>query len=91
MREASAELPAGVVELFLTSTRAVAPGIGHPSSDLISFGYVDRAGTRVVLDEVDARYLSNEIATSFTGRVFGVYARTGSVAVERIDYQGDSS
>lgn len=44
-----------------------------------------------MLEEVDARYLSNEVATSFTGRVFGVYATEGTVAVDRIDYHGDNS
>ena len=43
------------------------------------------------MEEVDAGYLSNEVAGSFTGRVFGVYAVSGAVAFDRIDYRGDNS
>src|SRR5699024_3433641 len=91
IREASARVPAGPVELVLTSRVPPAAGLGHVSSDLVGLGLVVADGKVQVLAEVDGRYLSNETAGSFTGRVFGVYAETGTVAIDRITYTGDNS
>ena len=38
-------------------------------------------GTRIDLARVDGRFLSSEVTESFTGRVIGVYAVSGEVAV----------
>jgi hypothetical protein len=65
--------------------------MGHVASDLVGLGFVRGDGETEVLAEVDGRYLSNETAGSFTGRVFGVYAEAGTVAFDRIAYSGDNS
>ena len=91
VRESTVDVPDGVVTLVLASAPAVAEGMGHTSSDMVSLGFVGSDGSVEVLEEVDGRYLSNEVAASFTGRVFGVYATEGKVAVDRIDYRGDNS
>ncbi len=90
VRESSVEVD-GVVELMLASRPPEAVGLGHPASDLVTLGYVDPQGVVQVLAEVDGRYLSNETAASFTGRVFGVYATEGTVAFDRLTYTGDNS
>ena len=41
-----------------------------------------------MLARVDGRYLSQETAASFTGRVIGVYAVRGSVTFSRYRYVG---
>ncbi|MFK4834654.1 family 43 glycosylhydrolase [Microbacterium sp. ZW T2_14] len=46
-------------------------------------------GERIELGEVDGRFLSSETAESFTGRVIGVYAVAGEIAVERWIAEGD--
>jgi beta-xylosidase len=91
VREASAEVPDGPVEVVLTSRVPEATGMGHVASDLVGLGFVRGDGETEVLAEVDGRYLSNETAGSFTGRVFGVYAEAGTVAFDRIAYSGDNS
>lgn len=58
---------------------------------VVGLGFVRADGSIDVLAEVDGRYLSNETAGSFTGRVFGVYATSGTVLVDRITYEGDNS
>ncbi|GAA3869895.1 glycoside hydrolase family 43 protein [Tessaracoccus defluvii] len=90
VREATAQVGDGPVELILGSRVPPAAGLGHVSSDLVRLGYRDEAGEHILL-EVDARYLSNETAGSFTGRVFGVYATSGTVAFAHVDYAGDNS
>ncbi|WP_353080860.1 glycoside hydrolase family 43 protein [Tessaracoccus lapidicaptus] len=91
VRESSVEVGDGQVTLVISSAVPAAKGLGHPSSDMVSLGLIGADGSVRVLEEVDARYLSNEVAASFTGRVFGVYASTGTVSVDRIDYRGDNS
>lgn len=91
VRESSVEVPDEVVTLVLSSAPARAEGMGHQSSDMVSLGFLGADGSVTVMEEVDGRYLSNEVAASFTGRVFGVYATQGTVAVDRIDYRGDNS
>ena len=47
-----------------------------------------RRGDRVELARVDGRYLSQETAASFTGRVIGLYAVSGSVGFSDFRYRG---
>jgi beta-xylosidase len=66
--------------------RAVREGLGF-TSDLIELAAtVD--GVRTVLMELDGRYLCAEVAESFAGRVVGLFAESGEVAVEWFDYEG---
>jgi xylan 1,4-beta-xylosidase len=46
------------------------------------------ADERVELARVDGRYLSQETAASFTGRVLGLYAVSGSVSFTKFRYRG---
>ena len=46
-------------------------------------------GERVQLAEVDGRFLSSEMTESFTGRVYGPYAVSGTVSVIRFQAEGD--
>ncbi|MBA8815177.1 beta-xylosidase [Microbacterium halimionae] len=46
-------------------------------------------GERRELAEVDGRFLSSEVTESFTGRVIGVYAVEGEIAVERWISEGN--
>jgi beta-xylosidase len=45
-------------------------------------------GREVVLAEFDGRYWSFEVANSFTGRVFGLYATEGTVSFADLRYSG---
>lgn len=88
VQEWAADLPAGEIELTID---AVAPpgefGPSAMTSDLVRLvASVD--GQAVQLAEVDGRYLSAETAASFTGRVAGVYAVRGSIAVRELRYRG---
>jgi xylan 1,4-beta-xylosidase len=49
-----------------------------------------RGGTegRIELTRVDGRYLSQETAASFTGRVLGLYAVNGAVSFSNFRYRG---
>ncbi|GAB3808543.1 glycoside hydrolase family 43 protein [Humibacter antri] len=78
------------VQLLLRSVPAKEAGLSIASCDGIQLGYV-LGGEEHILATVDARYLSMEVATSFTGRVIGVYAARGTIAVDWFDYQGDNS
>ncbi len=64
-------------------------GAGLPrTGDVIHLGAtID--GERVQLAEVDGRFLSSEMTESFTGRVYGPYAVSGTVAVDRFSAEGD--
>jgi len=46
------------------------------------------ADERIELARVDGRYLSQETAASFTGRVIGLYAVNGSVSFSNFRYRG---
>ena len=50
--------------------------------------WAESGGTRTVLTELDGRYWTYEVAKSFTGRVLGLYAVTGSVAFANVAYEG---
>lgn len=76
------------VELFLR-TRGPEPTGGFPrTSDVIELGAVVD-GAEQVLAEIDGRFLSSEVTESFTGRVTGVFAVRGTVAVDWFAYEGD--
>ncbi|MET0296861.1 MAG: family 43 glycosylhydrolase, partial [Microbacterium sp.] len=78
----------GVIDLHLDS-RAPAPAAGFPrTSDVLHLGATIDGG-RVVLAEVDGRFLASETTESFTGRVIGVYAVAGDIAIERWTAEGD--
>jgi xylan 1,4-beta-xylosidase len=83
-------VPAGPVTLHLDC----APPTGTSVLDLlpndivvlgVSGGVPDE---RVELARVDGRYLSQETAASFTGRVLGLYAVSGSVSFSKFRYRG---
>lgn len=87
------DLDLASLDLVLTSRRPDVSGFAAAAatSDLVGLGYQAADGAVVLLAEVDGRSLSAETAASFTGRVVGVYARHGSVAVDHLDYHGDDS
>lgn len=49
---------------------------------------VHDGGDWVTIASVDGRYLSSDVCESFTGRIVGPYAKTGTVDVLAIDYAG---
>jgi beta-xylosidase len=59
------------------------------TSDLVVLS-VGTGDDRVELARVDGRYLSQETAASFTGRVIGLYAASGVVAFDWYRYSGRS-
>jgi hypothetical protein len=59
------------------------------TSDVFHLGFTPAGGERIELAQVDGRFLSSEVAESFTGRVFGVYAVQGDVAVLGWVAEGD--
>jgi beta-xylosidase len=65
----------------------------HPrsvSSDLIDLVVV-QGGDRQVLTTVDGRFMSVEVAGSFTGRVAGAYCTTGQIRVTRYEENDEST
>jgi beta-xylosidase len=77
-----------MLDLHLAS-RKPEGGVGLVStSDVFHLGAtID--GERIELAEVDGRFLSSEVTESFTGRVIGVYAVEGAVAVHSWTAEGD--
>jgi xylan 1,4-beta-xylosidase len=57
------------------------------TSDIVVLS-VGAGADRVELARVDGRYLSQETAASFTGRVLGLYAVTGEVSFRSFRYTG---
>jgi hypothetical protein len=84
----SAEFPAGEVELRMELLRPpsgfVPAAAGGGTVRLAASG----GGRDVVLAEFDGRYWSFEVATSFTGRVVGLYAVDGTVGFTGFRYRG---
>jgi beta-xylosidase len=80
--------PGGPVELRI-ETREPNPdnAIGSLSSDTIALQAVIN-GEPVALAELDGRYLSAETAASFTGRVAGVFASSGTVSFDWFRSEG---
>ena len=83
-----AELAAGEVELRMELLRPpngfVPAAAGGGTVRLVAAG----GGPEVVLAEFDGRYWSFEVAKSFTGRVWGVYASDGTVTFSELRYSG---
>ncbi|WKK70575.1 hypothetical protein Q0F99_12000 [Rathayibacter oskolensis] len=80
-QEWTAELPEGPVTLVLESERdgGIGFGPGQMTSDFVVLR-AEVGGVSRTLARVDGRYLTSETATSFTGRVLGLYAVTGAPA-----------
>ncbi|MGQ2914294.1 family 43 glycosylhydrolase [Microbacterium aurantiacum] len=87
LQEWTADAEADVVDLHLAS-RAPAAGTGMvTTSDEFHLGAtVD--GTRTDLARIDGRFLSSEVTESFTGRVIGVFATDGEIAVSSWSAEG---
>lgn len=62
-------------------------GVGAYGPDTIAFS-VEAGGERLLLAELDGRYLSSEVATGFTGRVTGMYVTEGTAAFDWFGYEG---
>ena len=75
------------LELELRSHRPEGDGFGASTSDLVELAAIVD-GQRAVLLELDGRYLSSEVAESFTGRVIGPFALDGEVAIDWFAYEG---
>lgn len=56
-------------------------GIHSQTSDLIELGWISRDGELRVAKVLDGRYLTAEVACSFTGRVLGCYSSEGTTLV----------
>ncbi|SIT89951.1 glycoside hydrolase family 43 protein [Microbacterium sp. RU33B] len=78
-----------VVDLHLDSARPASGWRMVATSDVFRLGFTPLGGERIDLAEVDGRFLSSEVAESFTGRVIGLYAADGEVAFERWVAEGD--
>ncbi|NES38287.1 glycoside hydrolase family 43 protein [Micromonospora sp. PPF5-17] len=81
-------VPAGPVSLLI-EVLGPSPGDWYAGKepDLLRFGVEQADGTVTVLAELDGRYLSTEVAGGFTGRVIGMYAATGTVHFDWLDYE----
>ena len=82
-------LPGGPLELHVDAVPAVR-GYDKPAAmtcDLVRLRAVCE-GTSHTLAELDGRYLTAETAASFTGRVIGLFATSGTVAFQGYDYRG---
>lgn len=75
------------LELEVRSRPPGGDGFSNPTSDIVELAAIVE-GERTVLLELDGRYLSSETAESFTGRVIGILAVDGIVAVDWFDYEG---
>lgn len=58
------------------------------SCDKLELAFRTGDGGWTTLAAVDGRFMSSDTAESFTGRVVGVYATSGTVDVDRVDVQG---
>ena len=80
LQEWSAAAAADVIDLHLGSRPPQAGAAMVTTSDEFHLAAtVD--GTRIDLARIDGRFLSSEVTESFTGRVIGVYAVSGEVAL----------
>ncbi|MCU1481792.1 MAG: glycoside hydrolase [Subtercola sp.] len=91
-QEWSIEVPAGPVTATLDFVASVGSSLlSQLTSDIVVLGAIDSAGTRHELARVDGRYLSQETAASFAGRVLALYATSGTVAFTDFHYEGSDS
>ena len=93
-QEWSVPAPTGPVTLHL-DTEPVTRGesmLDWLTCDHVVLGYTDPAtDDRIDVARVDGRYLSQETAASFTGRVLGLYAVTGEVRFSAFRYAGSEA
>ena len=61
------------------------PGI-NTGPDEVTLGFREHGGAHETLARMDGRYLSTEVAGEFTGRVVGLAATSGSIIIERFEY-----
>ncbi len=80
-QEHHADIGDGPVELAIELRP---PHPRSPTCDLVDL-VVTQDGQRRVVATYDGRYLSTEVACSFTGRVAGVYAVNGELRVDRFE------
>jgi xylan 1,4-beta-xylosidase len=86
-KTAQIDFAGSVIDLELVSRPPVGGPFDTRTSDIVELvAIVD--GDRHVLLELDGKYLSSETTESFTGRVIGVFALDGTVAVESFEYEG---
>jgi xylan 1,4-beta-xylosidase len=93
----TAELPSGPVGIRLDSVPS-APGtdlaemMSADFAEMMTSDYIRFVATHgsqdVLLARVDGRYLSAETAASFTGRVLGLFAVSGTVSFDSFRYIG---
>ncbi len=89
VQEWTRPLTAGVLQLHIESRRPEGEGFVSTSDVFHLAATVD--GERIELAEVDGRFLSSETAESFTGRVIGVYAVSGTVTLQHWIAEGDDA
>jgi beta-xylosidase len=82
-KESSHSLPDDLASLFIQCVDPVGGFEALQTSDLVQLGFINRLGERSILATFDGRYLSAEVTTSFTGRVYGVYCTQGSVTIRK--------
>ena len=87
----SATLPAGEVTLRITTER---PPVGF-SAEALGADRVQllasTGGEETLLAELDGRYWTAETAASFTGRVAGPFATSGTVTFGELRYRGEET
>lgn len=88
VQEWTTPYPGGTVELHLDARKPTGSGGLPRTSDVLHLG-ATIGGERIDLAEVDGRFLSSETTESFTGRVIGVYAVDGDIAVESWIAEGE--
>lgn len=90
VQEWSAPLTGGVLDVRILADPQTKVLRGRPfvSCDLLRLEYREPSGEWCELAAVDGRFLSSEVAESFTGRVVGVYAQRGVVDVDRFAVSG---
>jgi beta-xylosidase len=88
VQEWTAPFSGGVVDLHIDSRRPEGSG-GFPRTSDVFHLAATVDGERIDLARVDGRFLASETAESFTGRVIGVYAVTGDVALLGWSTEGD--
>ena len=75
--------PENVERLFIQCVDPKGGFEAMATSDLVQLGFVNEIGESAILATFDGRYLSAEVTTSFTGRVYGVYCTQGSVTIRK--------
>ncbi|WP_206477088.1 glycoside hydrolase family 43 protein [Microbacterium sp. KRD172] len=88
VQEWTVPLTTTALDLHIDSRKPEAAAGFPRTSDVFHLGAtID--GERIELAQIDGRFLSSETCESFTGRVIGVYAVSGDVAVQRWTAEGD--